>query len=83
MHTSSVLLKEVSEVLLPGFGPNASFVQNLERKNKKLADIMDRFVQILNANMIDIIDSYENWDYPPGKGKARQCVKLNAWMIQD
>ncbi len=76
-------LKAISKVLLPGFRPNANFVQDLERKNKKLADITDRFIQILNANRIDIINCYENRDYAPGKGKVRQCVTLNAWVIKN
>ena len=76
-------LKAISKVLLPGFSPNANFVQDLERKNKRLADITDRFIQILNANKIDIISCYENRDYAPGKGKIPQCVTLVAWAIQN
>lgn len=44
-------------------------MKDLELKNKKLADITDRFVQLLNGNKIQVISCYENRDYVPGKGK--------------
>lgn len=63
-------LTTLKKFLLPGMGPNRRFVQDLERKNKKLADITDRFIQLLNGNRISIISCYENRDYAKGKGKV-------------
>lgn len=60
----------LKKVLLPGLGPNKRFVKDLMLKNKKLADVTDRFIQLLNGNKIQVISCYENRDYAPGKGKV-------------
>ena len=65
-----LFLTVLKKALLPGMGPNKKFVKDLERKNKKLADTTDRFIQLLNGNSIQVISCYENRDYAPGKGKV-------------
>ena len=64
------LLNLLDKALLPGMGPNKKFVKDLELKNKKLADITDRFIQLLNGNSISVISCYENRDYTKGKGRV-------------
>ena len=63
-------LRAISKVSLPGLRPNTSNLKDLERKNKKLADITDRFIQILNANTIQIISCYEDRPYAAAKGQV-------------
>lgn len=69
-------LTVLKKALLPGMGPNKKFVKDLELKNKKLADITDRFIQLLNGNSIQVISCYENKDYAPGKGKVSVSLAL-------
>lgn len=66
----SFFLTVLKKALLPGMGPSKKFVKDLELKNKKLADITDRFIQLLNGNNIQVISCYENKDYAIGKGKV-------------
>ncbi|KAL6719552.1 hypothetical protein ACLMJK_003794 [Lecanora helva] len=68
-NTLDLFLTVLKKALLPGMGPNKKFVKDLELKNKRLADITDRFIQLLNGNRIEVISCYENRDYAPGKGK--------------
>lgn len=64
----NLFLAVLKKALLPGTGPNRKLVQDLELKNKKLADITDRFIQLLNGNSIQVISCYENKVYAHGKG---------------
>ena len=66
----ALFLTLLKKALLPGLGPNKKYVKDLELKNKKLADITDRFIQLLNGNNIQVISCYENRDYAPGKGRV-------------
>lgn len=63
-------LSGINTLLPPGLKSNRLFVKDLRLKNAKLADITDRFVQLLNGNDIRIISCYENNDYARGKGKV-------------
>ncbi|MCJ1466338.1 hypothetical protein MMC07_004957 [Pseudocyphellaria aurata] len=62
-------LKRLDKLLPPGTGPNRRFLKDLEKKNSTLANITDRFIQLLNGNGISVISCYENKDYAKGKGK--------------
>ncbi|KAK3167556.1 hypothetical protein OEA41_010683 [Lepraria neglecta] len=75
----ALFLTALKKVLLPALGPNKKYVKDLELKNKKLADITDRFIQLLNGNKIQVISCYENRDYVPGKGKivSKQSATLD------
>ena len=44
-------------------------MKDLELKNKKLADITERFRTVAQWK-IQVISCYENRDYVPGKGKV-------------
>lgn len=78
----SGFLTALKKVLLPGIGPNKKFVKDLELKNKKLADITDRFIQLINGNSIQVISCYENKDYSPGKGKVG-LILVFQFLVQE
>ena len=69
--TFGLFLKTVKKFLLPGMGPKSDFVEDLERKNTKLAVITERFVQLLGISKIAVISSYETLPYKKGKGPVR------------
>ena len=71
-------LTVLKKSLLPGMGPNRNYIKDLELKNKKLADITDRFIQLLNGNDIKVISCYEDRDYAIGKGKV--CKSDSAFL---
>lgn len=66
----SFFLTVLKKALLPGMGPSMEFVKDLELKIKKLADITDCFIQLLNGNSIQVITCYKNKDYATVKGKV-------------
>lgn len=73
-------LTMLKKTLMPAMGPNKRFVKDLELKNRKLADITDRLIQLFNGNSIQVISCYENKDYVPGKGKV--CAQLTSKFIR-
>ncbi len=73
-----LFLTILKKATLPGMGPSKKYVKDLELKNKKLADITDRFIQLLNGNKIQVISCYENRDYAVGKGKVCKFAERDA-----
>jgi len=73
-------LTMLKKALLPGMGPIKIFVKDLGLKNKKLADITDGFIQLLNGNSIQVISCYGEKDYAPGKGKV--CAQVTSKFIR-